>query len=49
VYVLVKCVATNGDSTIFLYEDGGWAYTSGLPVGLYKKLNGRSKHHPSPN
>jgi hypothetical protein len=44
----VRCVATNGDSSIYLYDDGKWAYTAGLPDYLYKKLNGRAWHHPAP-
>ena len=44
----VRCVATNGDSTVCLYDDGDWAYTAGLPTLLHNKLNGRALHHPSP-
>eukprot|EP00944_MAST-04C_sp_MAST-4C-sp1_P011908 g11908.t1 len=42
------CVATNGDSTIFLYENGTWAFTGGLPKFLHKKINGRQVQLPSP-
>lgn len=44
----VKCVATNGRATICLYENGSWAWTSGMPTLLYNKLNGRSRSLPSP-
>ena len=43
-----KCVSTNGSATIFLYENGSWAWTAGLPGQLYNKLNGRSRSLPSP-
>ena len=43
-----KCVSTNGSATIFLYENGSWAWTAGLTVQLYNKLNGRSRSLPSP-
>ena len=41
------CVATNGDSTIMLYESGDWAFTN-LPRQLYNKLHGRACRLPSP-
>ena len=44
----VKCVSINGDDTIFLYDDGDWAYTSGLPDGLLKSLKTRARSHPPP-
>jgi len=31
-----------------LYENGGWASSSGLPLNLYNKLNGRWRSLPSP-
>jgi len=45
-----ECISlgTNGASSIFLYENGNWAYTSGLPNLLYNKLKGRQRHLPSP-
>ena len=43
-----KCVSTNGSATIFLYENGSWAWTAGLPGQLYNKLKGRSRSLPSP-
>ena len=44
----VVSVATNGDAIIFLYENGNWAWTSGLTQQLYNKLHGRSLKLPSP-
>ena len=44
----VTCIATNGDSTIMLYENGGWAFTGGIPKLLHNKLNGRARSLPSP-
>lgn len=45
---MVTCVATNGRATICLYEDGSWAWTSGLPKLLHNKLNGRARSLPRP-
>ena len=45
----VTCVATNGRATIMLYEDGDWAFSRGLPKGLYNKLHGRSLDHSRPS
>uniref|UniRef100_A0A7S3JY89 PARP catalytic domain-containing protein n=1 Tax=Aureoumbra lagunensis TaxID=44058 RepID=A0A7S3JY89_9STRA len=42
------CVATNGESTILLFEHADWAWTSGLPKSLRNKLNGRSRNLPKP-
>ena len=44
----LTCMACNGSSVIMLYEDGGWAFSSGLPLKLYNKLNGRRHSLPSP-
>ena len=41
-------MACGGSATIFLYENGRWACTSGLSDGLYNKLNGRQRKLPSP-
>ena len=35
---LVKGVATNGKGTVFLYGNGGVAYTPSIPRALYQKL-----------
>lgn len=35
---LVKGVATNGKGTVFLYGNGGVAYTPSIPKALYQKL-----------
>lgn len=48
---LVKKIATNGKSTIFLYGNGGVAYTPLIPRPLYQKLsqlrNSRMESRPS--
>jgi hypothetical protein len=48
---LVKKIATNGKSTIFLYGNGGVAYTPLIPRPLYQKLsqlrNSRMDSRPS--
>jgi len=44
----VTSMACGGKATIMLYEDGGHAWTSGLPKNLYNKLNGRQRSLPSP-
>ena len=31
-----------------LYENGGWAFTGGIPKLLHNKLNGRARSLPSP-
>jgi hypothetical protein len=36
---LVRCVGTNGRSTVFLYGNGGVAYTPLIPKPLYQKLS----------
>ena len=41
-------IATNGTATIALYDEGGFAWTSGLPTLLHNKLNGRSIKSPRP-
>ena len=41
-------IATNGTATIALYDEGGFAWTSGLPKLLHNKLNGRSIKSPRP-
>ena len=43
-----RSIATNGDATIFLYDDGGSSWTAGMPTKLHNKLNGRSRQSPSP-
>ena len=35
---VVKAVATNGRGTVFLYGNGGVAYTPAIPKALYQKL-----------
>lgn len=35
---IVKGVATNGEGTVFLYGNGGVAYTPSIPKALYQKL-----------
>ncbi|KAL3945075.1 MAG: hypothetical protein SGBAC_000866 [Bacillariaceae sp.] len=35
---IVKGVATNGEGTVFLYGNGGVAYTPSIPKALYHKL-----------
>ena len=42
---LVKGVATNGKGTVFLYGNGGVAYTPSIPRALYQKL--RQLRHSS--
>jgi len=42
------CISTNGDATILLFDDGGWAWTGGLNKGLHKALQGRQKTLPRP-
>lgn len=39
-----------GDRSVWicLKEDGGWAYSSGLPNNLHKLLHTRATSHPSP-
>eukprot|EP00959_Pyramimonas_sp_CCMP1952_P401701 8417113-Pyramimonas_sp.AAC.1 len=37
-----------GTSTIFLYENGNWSYTAGLPSPLHKRLYKRSVSDPIP-
>ncbi|KAL7541594.1 hypothetical protein ACHAXR_011051 [Thalassiosira sp. AJA248-18] len=44
----VVCMACGGRATILIYEDGGWAFTPGLPKLLHNKLNGRQRSLPSP-
>ena len=44
----VISMACGGQSTIFLYENGGWAWSAGLTKQLHNKLNGRQRHLPSP-
>ncbi|GFH52418.1 hypothetical protein CTEN210_08894 [Chaetoceros tenuissimus] len=43
------CVAIGGDTHLCLYENGGWAYSSGLTTNLHKKLHTRALSHPSPD
>ena len=43
-----RSIATNGDSTIFIYDNGGTAWTANMPTKLHNKLNGRSHRSPSP-
>ncbi len=42
------CVAIEGDRHLCLYENGDWAYSSGLISNLHKKLHTRARSHPSP-
>ncbi|KAL7470846.1 hypothetical protein ACHAXS_011127 [Conticribra weissflogii] len=44
----VVSMACGGQATILLYENGGWAWTSGLPKLLHNKLKGRQRSLPSP-
>ena len=44
----VISVATNGEGTIFLYENCNWAWTSDCPTQLTNKLKGRSRNLPKP-
>jgi len=44
----VVSMACGGEATILLYENGTWAFTTGLPKNLHNKLNGRQKTLPSP-
>eukprot|EP00755_Sulcionema_specki_P013875 Sspe_Gene.55166::Locus_30373_Transcript_1_1_Confidence_1.000_Length_1480::g.55166::m.55166 len=44
----VRCVATNGEGTIFIYDSGRWRYMGYIPPGLYKLLKGRSGNLPQP-
>jgi len=48
---IVKGVATNGEGTVFLYGNGGVAYTPSIPKALYQKLrnlrNTKFKARPS--
>jgi len=42
------CISCGGISTIMLYEQGGSAWSAGLPKLLYNKLNGRQRALPKP-
>jgi len=44
----VKCVTTNGQGTVVLYESGEWKFTQGTPRFLRNKLQGRQRQLPSP-
>jgi len=44
----VKCVATNGQGTVCLYESGDYQFTEGIPRFLSNKLSDRSKSFPAP-
>lgn len=44
----VVSIACGGQATILLYENGGWAWTSGLTKLLHNKLKGRQRSLPSP-
>jgi hypothetical protein len=44
----VVSIATTGDATIMLYEDGASSWTAGLTDNLYNKLKGRQDTLPSP-
>jgi hypothetical protein len=48
---LVKVIATNGKGTVFLYGNGGVAYTPNIPRPMYQKLsqlrNSRMESRPS--
>merc|ERR1712151_1182239 len=44
----VKCVATNGQGTVVLYESGEWKFTQGVPRFLRNKLLNRQPTLPSP-
>lgn len=44
----VTCIACGGDSTLMIYENGGFAFTSGLPRALFKLLEGRKEPLPDP-
>mmetsp|Transcript_28820 Transcript_28820/g.92812 ORF Transcript_28820/g.92812 Transcript_28820/m.92812 type:complete len:632 (+) Transcript_28820:57-1952(+) len=44
----VTSIATNGDATIALYENAGWAWTPRIPTQLRNKLKGRSRSRPMP-
>lgn len=44
----VKCVATNGQGTVCLYESGDCQFTQGIPRFLKNKLSGRKSNQPCP-
>ena len=44
----VSCVALGDNCALLLYDGGVWAYSAGLPRGLYNKLRGRAYSHPKP-
>ena len=44
----VTSMACGGRATILFYENGGWAWTSGLTNQLHNKLKGRQRSLPSP-
>ena len=37
----VVSIATDGKTTIMLFEEGGWAFTAGLPTALRNELDAR--------
>eukprot|EP00242_Pyramimonas_sp_CCMP2087_P015997 CAMPEP_0198219562 /NCGR_PEP_ID=MMETSP1445-20131203/74947_1 /TAXON_ID=36898 /ORGANISM="Pyramimonas sp., Strain CCMP2087" /LENGTH=612 /DNA_ID=CAMNT_0043897007 /DNA_START=128 /DNA_END=1966 /DNA_ORIENTATION=+ len=37
-----------GTATLFLYENGNWSYTAGLPTPMHKRLHKRSRSDPRP-
>ena len=42
------CIAIGGNTHLILYENGSWAYSSGLIDGVHQKLKTRALSHPSP-
>jgi hypothetical protein len=43
------CIAIGDDTHITLYEDGRYAYSSGMPDGIIRLLRTRSPSHPAPD